>query len=52
VKKDWTAVGEIKVTKQERKDNKVKGSYKVIYLYSPEESTVLTKIFKRMYGWK
>ncbi|KKQ24516.1 MAG: hypothetical protein US40_C0003G0058 [Candidatus Roizmanbacteria bacterium GW2011_GWC2_37_13] len=52
VKKDWTAVGEIKVTKQERIDGKIKGNYKVLYLYSPEESEAITKMFKRMYGWK
>lgn len=51
VKKDWTAVGEIKITYQERKDGKIKGTYKVLYLYSPEDSQQLTKIFKRMYGW-
>ena len=52
VKKDWTAVAEIKITNQVRKDGAIKGAYRVLYLYSPEESTELTKIFKRMYGWK
>lgn len=52
VKKDWTAIAEIKIVSQERKDNKIRGSYKVLYLYSPEESIVLSKIFKRMYGWE
>ena len=52
VKKDWTAVAEIKITSQERKNGRIKGDYKVLYIYSPEESSELTKIFKRMYGWK
>lgn len=51
VKKDWTAVGEVKIIQQERKDGKIKGKYRVLYLYSSEESRELTKIFKRMYGW-
>jgi len=50
-KKDWTAVGEIRITQQERKDGKIKGFYQVLYLYPPEESQAITKIFKRMYGW-
>jgi hypothetical protein len=52
VEKDWTAVAEIKITSQERKNGKIKATYKVLYIYSQEESEELTKIFKRMYGWK
>ncbi|KKP67478.1 MAG: hypothetical protein UR68_C0010G0012 [Candidatus Roizmanbacteria bacterium GW2011_GWA2_35_19] len=52
VRKDWAAVAEVKVTKQKRKEGKIKASYKVLYLYSKEESELLSTIFKRMYGWK
>ncbi|KKP87282.1 MAG: hypothetical protein UR89_C0003G0012 [Candidatus Roizmanbacteria bacterium GW2011_GWA2_35_8] len=51
VKKDWTAVAEVKITKQKRKEGKIEAAYKVLYIYSSEESELLTKIFKRMYGW-
>ncbi|MBW7943964.1 hypothetical protein H3C70_01030 [Patescibacteria group bacterium] len=51
-KKDWTAVAEIQITSQTRKDDKTIGTFVVKYLYSPEESAALTKIFRRMYGWE
>ena len=51
-KKDWTALAEILVTSQTRKDGKTIGTFILKHVYSPEESQVLTTIFKRMYGWK
>lgn len=52
LKKDWTAVAEIQITHQERHEGNVKGRYKVLYMYSPQESDFLTRMFKRMYGWQ
>ena len=51
-KKDWTAVGEILITEQTRINGKTLGKFQVKYLYTPEESAALTKIFRRMYGWQ
>lgn len=52
VKKDWTAVGEIQIIMQERKNGAIKGIYRVLYIYSEEESRHITAMFRRMYGWK
>ena len=52
LKKDWTAVGEIQITHQERNGGNIKGTYKILHLYSPEESESLSRMFKRMYGWQ
>lgn len=49
VKKDWTAIGEVQVTSQQRKNGNITGTYKVLYLYSKEESDFVTKMLKRMY---
>ncbi|MEO8581767.1 MAG: hypothetical protein ABI425_04325 [Patescibacteria group bacterium] len=51
-KKDWTALAEILVTSQTRKDGKTVGTFIVKHLYSDNESQGLTDIFRRMYGWK
>lgn len=51
IKNDWSAVAEIQIMKQERTQSRVKGSYKVLYIYTKEESHALSQIFKRMYGW-
>lgn len=53
VKKDWTAVAEVQIVSQQRKSGFFKsGKYRVLYVYKSRESEALTKIFKRMYGWK
>jgi len=52
LKNDWTALAEIQIMSQKRKDNKVEGTFKVNYLYTGEEQKVMTEMFKRMYGWK
>ncbi len=52
LKKDWIAVGEIQIIRQERESGNTKGTFKVLYLYSPDESEALTKMFRRMYGWQ
>ncbi|OGK22091.1 hypothetical protein A2866_04545 [Candidatus Roizmanbacteria bacterium RIFCSPHIGHO2_01_FULL_39_8] len=52
LKNDWTALAEIKITSQERKDSKVEGTFKVNYLYLGKEQKMMTRMFKRMYGWK
>lgn len=52
LKKDWTALAEIQITSQKRKENKVEGTFKVNDLYSGEEQKIMTAMFKRMYGWK
>ncbi len=51
-KKDWTALAEILVTSQTRKDGKTVGTFIVKHLYSSEESQNVTDVFRRMYGWK
>ncbi len=52
VKKDWTALAEITITRQARRNNKVTGTFKVNHIYTAEESKTVTEIFRRMYGWK
>jgi hypothetical protein len=52
IKKDWTAVAEITITSQTRKQGKTEGTFVVKYIYTSEESKHLTKIFRRMYGWE
>ncbi len=52
VTEDWKALAEIHVTKQARSNNKLTGVFKVLHIYAEEESTYLTAIFKRMYGWE
>ena len=49
-KKDWTAVGEILITEQTRRDGKTLGKFIVKYLYNELESKALTEVFRRMYG--
>jgi len=51
-KKDWTALAEIQVTSQERKDRKTTGTFVVKHIYEGDEQQALTAIFRRMYGWK
>lgn len=51
-KKDWTAVGEILITEQTRREGKTVGKFVVKHLYSEQESAALTAIFRRMYGWE
>lgn len=51
-KEDWTALGEIMITSQMRKENKITGTFKVVYIYTETESQTITSLFKRMYGWK
>lgn len=48
--KDWKALAEIHVTKQARSDNKLTGVFKVLHIYSTEESAYISTMFKRMYG--
>lgn len=50
-KKDWTALAEIMVTSQTRKDGKTVGTFVVKYVYEGEEQKALTEVFRRMYGW-
>lgn len=50
-RQDWTALAEIQVIEQTRKDGVTKGKFEVKYVYDEEEQKVLTEIFKRMYGW-
>lgn len=52
LKNDWTALAEIQIMSQKRKENKVEGTFKVRYLYSGEEQKIITEMFRRMYGWK
>ncbi len=52
LKKDWTAVAEVKVVNQTRLDGRIRARYKVLYIYNQEESETLTTMFRRMYGWK
>ena len=52
LRKDWTAVAEIKVLSQLREDGVFKaGKYKVLHIYTDQGSSVLTKVFRRMYSW-
>lgn len=51
-KKDWTALAEILITSQTRKDGKTIGTFVVKHIYSLEESETLTSVFRRMYGWQ
>lgn len=51
-KKDWTALAEIQVTNQQRKDGKTTGAFVVRHIYEGDERRKLTAIFRRMYGWK
>lgn len=51
-RKDWTALADIQITSQQRKDNKTTGTFIIKYLYQNEEQRVLTAIFRRMYGWQ
>lgn len=52
LKEDWLAVAEIKVLYQLRENGVFKtGKYKVLHIYTDQESKVLTKVFRRMYGW-
>ncbi len=53
VKKDWSVVAEVQIIKQQRNRGSFKfGKYRVLYIYTSKESKALTKVFKRMYGWK
>lgn len=53
VKKDWTAIAEVQIISQKRNNGSFEsGKYRVLYIYTSEESKKLTKIFKRMYGWE
>ena len=49
---DWTALADIQVTSQQRKDGKTSGTFVIKHLYEDQEQQVLTGIFKRMYGWE
>ena len=50
-KRDWTAVAEIQITSQTRSNGRTVGQFVVKHVYTPEESAVLTAVFRRMYGW-
>ncbi len=50
--KDWTAVAEIQIIEQTRRDGKTVGKFIVKHVYTPEEAAPLTAIFRRMYGWE
>jgi len=51
-KQDWTALAEIQITSQQRKDGKTSGTFAVKHLYEGQEQQLLTDVFKRMYGWE
>lgn len=51
-KKDWTAIADIQVIAQQRKDGKTTGSFIVKHIYQGQEQEQLTTVFRRMYGWK
>lgn len=49
-KKDWTALAEIQVTSQQRKEGKTTGTFVVMHVYQQDEQQALTAVFRRMYG--
>ncbi|MFC1780231.1 hypothetical protein ACFLY9_00875 [Patescibacteria group bacterium] len=50
--KDWTALAEIQVTSQERKDGKTSGTFIVNHIYKGDEQKTLSNVFRRMDRWK
>lgn len=46
----WNALAEISILSQTRRKGKLKGEFRVDYLYSGAEQRVLTDMFIRMYG--
>src|SRR4030095_12896403 len=51
-RKDWTALADIQVMSQQRKDGKTTGTFMVKHIYEGDEQQALTRIFRRMYGWR
>jgi hypothetical protein len=49
--KDWTARAEIQVLSQTRENNTTTITYQIKHVYANQEQTILTNIFRRMYGW-
>ena len=47
---DWTALAEISIISQTRKDNVLTGQFQVDYLYEGAEQKTVTDVFIRMYG--
>ena len=47
--KNWRALAEISIVRQERKDNTLSGEFRVDYLYEGEEQRAVTNMFIRMY---
>ena len=47
---DWTALAEIQVISQERVPGNVRGQFRVLHIYQPDEQQVLTDVFIRMYA--
>lgn len=48
---DWTAVAEIQITSQTRSATEVRGTYRVLHVYSVESQAMLTAVFRRMYSF-
>jgi hypothetical protein len=46
--KDWTALADIQITSQQRKDGKTTGTFVVKHAYQDDEQAVLTAILQRM----
>jgi len=51
-RRDWTALAEIQVTSQQRRDGKTLGTFTVEHVYDDAEQQLLTDVFRRMYGWE
>lgn len=49
-KNDWTVLADILITSQLRKVGKTTGTFIVKHVYSGEEQSVLSDVFKRMYS--
>jgi len=47
---DWTALAEISIISQTRKNNVLTGQFQVDYLYEGAEQKIVTDVFIRMYG--
>lgn len=45
-------IADIQITSQTRSNGKTSGTFVVKYIYKGEEQSVLTDIFRRMYGWE